>query len=166
MTQKTTDMPADGAESPAMQTRAASAREGLAAFFAFRSSGAVFALAPAYVDEVAASVFVHRIPHRAGSAVEGISNFNGEIIPVVNAAAAFGINGGGQKSQNTVLCRVNGERIAFKADSVEGIIRVKNSALKDGGDSPLAAKTIELKAETARLIDAELLAEAIARRSI
>lgn len=166
MTQQNTDAPAANAAATAVGQTAA--REEEIAFFAFKSSGAMFALAPAYVDEVAASVFVHRIPHRRGSAVEGISNFNGEIIPVVNAAAAFGIEGGGaQKSANTVLCRVNGERFAFKADSVEGIMRVKNSAVKDAAESPLASKAIELGGgKTARLIDAELLAEAIARRSI
>lgn len=165
MTRQNTNAQADNCAASAIKPQAE--RENRIAFFAFKSSGALFALMPVYVDEVAASVFIHRIPHRRGSAVEGISNFNGEIIPVVNAAAAFGMKCGGQKSANTVLCRVNGERLAFKADSVEGIIRVKNSAVKDSAESPLASKTIELEGgKTARLIDAELLVEAIARRSI
>lgn len=137
-------------------------------FFVFKCAGHFFALKPAWVGEVTPSVFVHRIPHRSGNAIEGISNINGDLVPVVSVANAFKLDSSSGKSSMMVLCHVGGEKFAFETDSIEGMFSVGAPRIKEvsEGDSPFIANKFDTDNMQVWVIDVDLLAGAIARRAI
>ncbi|MBU3671163.1 MAG: chemotaxis protein CheW [Sinobacteraceae bacterium] len=78
------------------------------------------------VEEIAASKPIHRVPHRAGL-VAGLVNVRGQLLLAVHLGALLEASAGTNKKssamgQRIVVIRQAGERWAFVADEVRGVV--------------------------------------------
>lgn len=159
------DTPRDGGLAPAEPKNSA----GEKSMFLFRCAGRVFALEPSFVGEITPSSAVHKIPHRAADAIEGISNINGDLVLVVNMQKALGLGGEQSASELMVLCRAEGEKFAFAAGEIVGVRRFSADALEEcfSPDAPFFRGKIKLEGGgEASVIDAELMSKAIIKRLV
>ena len=139
------------------------------AYFVFKCSNELFAIQPQFVGEVTTSVPVHRIPHRIGKAIEGISNINGELVLVVDLYKTFSLENDEELSGLMVLCNFANEKLAFKTNSVLGVRKVDKSKITDFtyNNTPFVSqKFATTKLSDVKVIDIELLTSAIVNRRI
>lgn len=139
------------------------------ALFFFSRGGARFALEPSFVGEITRMAAVHRLPHRRGGAIVGVSNINGDLVLVVDIKKALKLEGASKPPSLCVLCRAGGEKFAFGADEIEGSRRVPKAEAADCFDEsmPFVCGKIAAKGGAeASVIDAELMANAIIRRLV
>ena len=156
----------EGAGAPA---EAQNGAEKCRSMFFFRRGGANFALEPSFVGEITRVSAVHRLPHRRGDAIEGVSNINGDLVPVVDIKKALKLEGASPPPPLSVLCRAGGEKFAFGADEIDGVRPVPEESEAECFDEskPFVCGKIALKdGAGASVIDAELMANAIIRRLV
>lgn len=137
--------------------------------FLFRCAGGDFALEPSFVGEITPAAAVHKIPHRAADAIEGISNINGDLVLVVNMQKALGLGGAESARELMVLCKADGEKFAFAAGEIVGVRRFPADAVEElfSPDAPFVRGKIRLEGGAeAAVIDAELMSKAIIRRLV
>ncbi len=135
--------------------------------FVFSRSGTHFAVVPEFVGEITRAETVHRIPHRTGGAVEGISNIDGDLVLVVEICRACGLDcAGAGESKLSVLCKIDGEKFAFKADAVAGIVRVEKPKITEGAGAPFVGGTFVWGGAEVKILDVGLLSSAVIRRMV
>ena len=139
------------------------------AYFVFKCSNELFAIHPHFVGEVTTSVPVHRIPHRIGNTIEGISNINGELVLVVDLYNTFSLEKSEDYSGLMVLCNFANEKLAFKTNSVLGVRKVDKSKIEEFSykNTPFVSQKFSTsKLSNINVIDIELLTSAIVNRRI
>jgi len=99
----------------------------------FRCGGQVLAVEADAVREILPASPATRVPGAAG-AVEGLVNVRGVLVPIVNAAAAAGLEGGGGAS--VVLVERHGKPVGLVVDEVLDLVSVAADALDDHAALP------------------------------
>ena len=143
--------------------------EELHSYFLFKCANSFFALSPQFVGEVTPPTEVHRIPHRTGNSVEGVSNINGELVLVIDIYNTFNLPKTRGVAGLMVLCKVGNEKMAFKTDSVLGMRKIEVSKIKDVKEdsSPFICNVFSTQeASDVNVLDVELLTTAIIKRRI
>ena len=138
--------------------------------FIFKCADSVFAVEPSSVGEITSYAPIHRIPHRTGKAIDGISNINGDLVLVLNLYGTLNI-GNFQPNDLSlmVLCKSGGEKFAFRADEVFGVRKICQCDIKtaENINSKFVSGVFDCK-DVGRvlILDVQLLAGAILRRLI
>ncbi len=138
--------------------------------FVFKYANITLAIEPACVGEITVASPIHRIPHRVENAIDGISNINGELVLVVNIYSALSIEKTDFKDAKlNVLCESGGEKFAFRADEVIGVMRIDEAEIQssDNVKSKFISGVFNSeKFGEVLILDVQLLAGAIIRRLI
>jgi chemotaxis-related protein WspD len=115
---------------------------------------------------------VHRVPHRAGTVLLGVTNIRGELQLCVSLAALLGIeptDGAVRGLPRLAVIEADGEHWAFPVDEVLGVHRIARHALTlppatvTHDASALTAALFELGGERVALLDAALLVARLRR---
>ncbi len=139
------------------------------AYFVFKCANAYFALPPSVVGEITSVSEVHRIPYRSGKTIEGLSNINGELVLVIDIYTTFGLLKPSNFNGLMVLCKIDGDNIAFKTDTVIGVKKVDASEIVEVADAKRKFICSEFSLNNMLnigVLDIELLTSAIINRII
>jgi purine-binding chemotaxis protein CheW len=100
------------------------------ALCAFRVGAEEYAIDLRRVEEILRPPRVARVPN-APSFLEGVINFRGAIVPVIDLRKALGLGPypAGTK-QKCMICRLGGERVAILVESATQMVRVPMSDLR------------------------------------
>lgn len=98
----------------------------------FRLGSRWFALATAFVDEVAAMRAVHAVPHRSHTELEGLVNIRGELHLCVRLDDLLKIpERPPDRANRLVVFRHRGESWVFRADLVHGVHSFPDASLTE-----------------------------------
>ncbi len=140
-----------------------------AGFLVFTCAGTHFALAADAIAEISGRRTPHRIPYRTNSAIEGIVNINGELVAAVSVSRLLGMPdtppAADEKNAAMVLCSGKSGRFAVGADSLSGVKYFPEGAGSPpgGGESSFVEKVFNAGGGAVKLLDFELLAEAVSK---
>ncbi|MBE6414202.1 MAG: chemotaxis protein CheW [Verrucomicrobiaceae bacterium] len=154
---------------PAVRNSADEFKQSGKAYFIFKCANLYFALSPNYVGEITPISEVHRIPHRSGNAIEGISNINGELVLVIDIYSTFSLVKPETENGLMVLCKFGGENFAFKTESVLGVRKVDEAKIVEVADVSrrFVCESFSVNnLKNINVLDIELLTSAIINRRI
>lgn len=137
----------------------------------FRVCSEWLAVASELVKQVTPPRKVRTIPHRAGKVVQGIANFNGEILVVVSLSDLLGVEPSDEKEQSppsrvcprTMLIGKEGRPIAVRVDALYGKYQYQSDQLHEppatlGKAMRTYSKGIvEMEGRQVGILDADLL---------
>lgn len=134
----------------------------------FKCSDFNFALPMDAVREIANSRAIHRVPHRSGGVLSGLSNINGELVIVVDILKLMGLGESRKNNCKMVVCYYGDNKFAFNADFVWGGVRVGEGEISPfESDKPYAVFIYGEFSREGRqylLIDRELFFHALTRK--
>ncbi|SHH12848.1 chemotaxis protein CheW [Massilia sp. CF038] len=103
----------------------------------FRIGREWLAFPAAVVDAVAPLAAPHRVPHRASTALLGVVNVSGKLVPAISLAAMLGIDESGAMQASgrhtfarLVVVRWEGQVYALPAADLHGIVRYPARSIK------------------------------------
>lgn len=117
-----------------------------------------YALPVVHVPEVAELGDVTRVPGTPAQ-VLGIRNLRGEVLPVFDMAAGFGVAGSGNP-ERLVLADVGGRRCALAVDEVLEVTELPEA--HEAVESPLLAGAVLIEGRLIGLVDVPALLDALA----
>lgn len=131
---------------------------------AFTVSGQIYCLDIMMIREIRRSVSVTKLPH-AEAHVLGVINLRGNVIPVYDLCAHFGLGGTVPEPSNVVIITdVGGQNFGLLVESVSEIMTVEKSEVQDTPKmmkerySGLIEGLIPVEAGMAQLVDLRHLA--------
>jgi len=133
----------------------------------FRSGGELFALDVTAVEEIAVGLDWTTVP-MAPSSVVGVVNHRGEIYTLLNFARLSGI-GGGAEGEVAVFLHRPEMSVGITVQSIGGIEWVPRRLMEQGAAAEVEGRLgflrgiLDFGGKMANVIDAEALAETIAR---
>lgn len=136
--------------------------------FLFGLCGRLFALPSEAVSELASMRMIHKIPYRRGAGAAGLANIDGELVPTVDLAGLFGLDSAGGQFKCLVVCLLGGEKTAFPADFAKGSVSPDADSFVRAfpDDAWYSAGTFKFGGEPATLVDCDMLAGAVAKKSL
>lgn len=105
----------------------------------FRINGQPYGMRIDYLEGIEAVENVTPVANAPANII-GIANIRGEVVPVLDLAARFGMNCSAERPQY-LLIRINGEPICFRVDSVDGMREYSQDELMIVPKIVIGAKT-------------------------
>jgi chemotaxis-related protein WspD len=95
----------------------------------FRLGSQWLAIETKFFVEIAPARFVHQIPHRVGTLLEGLVNIRGELVLCVAVSRLLGIpmQAGGNETARLAVIEHGGGQWVFRVNEVMGVLRVERA---------------------------------------
>lgn len=105
---------------------------GNVAVLAFELAGGQLALVAQQVREVVSAVAITRLPH-APEVIEGVINFRGEIVPVLDIRRRFALPSlAPHPAQHLIIARAGGRTVALRVDRAVDLHLIAREAISTG----------------------------------
>lgn len=123
-------------------------------YVVFRLEGLRYALVSSQVREVVQAVAVRPLP-RSGDIVEGIFNYRGQLVPLLDIRRRFALAKSKlHPAQQFIIADANGRLIAIRVDGSDGLAEIPEVQIEDARQ---AVPNAEYVAGVAKLADGLIL---------